>query len=613
MLIDPTRLSEISACVANKADQDLQSIWGGSDPKNCSVSAIFKMSVLRGYVENGTVLEEGFVASATLDLSSFSAFGDLVGNVVIDGVVVGTIPDDTYADIDALLDAYVTAIEANPIGYTAVNNGDGTITVSAPNQGSQANGFVITIQINPTFVRISQIDYDNRDWRQPIHINDQSSALFGHTIIASRTANAPINPFVLEDIYNQTINQTISVKTVPGASMLLHSPADDKIWTGAVQGGAEDVEIFSNALVSESLLALSGVAGSVWGVYNATNQCKYLAAQGSNIVVKVDPTNVQTNITSITGVSKLAVDTTTGTVWAVGTNSLWRINPTTNVATAIPTVGEVPAGISYGDGFMWVAFSTPGVIRKYNLNGTVATSTFYSLSGAVSVIYSTVFNVLFAGSSTITHVIKMDGTLKNTISDGSLDFVENIADSLVVGFTDSGLGNIGYVNFFGLGDDGADVFDGALEDGVDPVLMDEADQCLSEEEINSAYQEMNKVCLSCSSFTDIANTTPSGSNTIYYGNSATSALTASGIEGLTAVAKDGIAGTYTYPLGGGTEYLYFAYPSNLGFPTRMYDPATNFDIAMQASAYQVIINYITYTVYRSYYQLGGGFDMTVTT
>ena len=227
MLIDPTRLSEISACVANKADQDLQSIWGGSDPKNCSVSAIFKMSVLRGYVENGTVLEEGFVASATLDLSSFSAFGDLVGNVVIDGVVVGTIPDDTYADIDALLDAYVTAIEANPIGYTAVNNGDGTITVSAPNQGSQANGFVITIQINPTFIRLSQIDYDNREWRQPIHINDQSSALFGHTVVATRTSSAPVNPFYLEDIFDHAIVQTVSVDFNAGAAGLTHRPDDD--------------------------------------------------------------------------------------------------------------------------------------------------------------------------------------------------------------------------------------------------------------------------------------------------------------------------------------------------------------------------------------------------
>ena len=616
MLIDPTRLSEISACVANKADQDLQSIWGGSDPKNCSVSAIFKMSVLRGYVENGTVLEEGFVASATLDLSSFSAFGDLVGNVVIDGVVVGTIPDDTYADIDALLDAYVTAIEANPIGYTAVNNGDGTITVSAPNQGSQANGFVITIQINPTFVRISQIDYDNRDWRQPIHINDQSSALFGHTVVATRTSSAPVNPFYLEDIFDHAIVQTVSVDFNAGAAGLTHRPDDDTIFVGAFQGGGK-LQQFASTFASSQIITLSGVNGINWAAYNTFNNCLYFAApSANNKVVKVDPTGVQTLISSITGVIKLAVDTSTGTVWAVGTNSLWRINPTTNVATAIPTVGEVPVSISYcnaGSGSMFVAFTTPSVVRRYNLDGTVLTSTFYSLTSLSAVIYSSVFNVVFAGTSSITHVIKMDGTLKNTISDGSLDFVENIADSLVVGFTDSGFGNIGYVNFFGLGDDGADVFDGALEDGVDPVLMDEADQCLSEEEINSAYQEMNKVCLSCSSFTDIANTTPSGSNTIYYGNSATSALTASGIEGLTAVVKDGIAGTYTYPLGGGTEYLYFAYPSNLGFPTRMYDPATNFDIAMQASTYQVIINYITYTVYRSYYQLGGGFDMTVTT
>ena len=221
--------------------------------------------------------------------------------------------------------------------------------------------------------------------------------------------------------------------------------------------------------------------------------------------------------------------------------------------------------------------------------------------------------MLFAGTAAIIHVIKMDGTLKNTIADGCYDFVEDIGRGEIIGIIDAGPGGVGKVNFFGLGTDGTDVFDGALEDGVDPVVMEEEDQCLTEDEINTAYQEMNKICLTCHTLSDIVNPTPVGSNTIYYGNSATGALDAAGVSALTAITKVGIAGTYTYPLGGGTEYLYFAYPTNLGIPTRMYDPATNFDIAMQASTYQVIINYITYTVYRSFYRLGGGFDMTVTT
>jgi len=615
MLLDATRMSEISACVANKADQDINSLWGGQSAKNCSVSAVFKMSVLRGYVENGTVITEGFVASATLDLSSFSGFGDLVGNVVIDGVVVGTIPDDTYADIDALIDAYVTAIEANPIGYQAVNNGDGTITVSAPNQGSQANGFVITIQINPTFVRLSQIDYDNREWRQPIHINDQSSALFGHTIIAAR-ASGGVNPFYLEDIFDHAIVQTVDVDFNAGAAGLVHRPDDDTIFVGAFQGSGR-LRQFVNTFASSQQITLSGVNGINWAVYNTFNNCLYFAApSANNKVVKVDPTGVQTLISSITGVIKLAVDDSTGTVWAVGTNSLWRINPTTNVATAIPTVGEVPVSISYcnaGSGSMFVAFTTPSVVRRYNLDGTVLTSTFYSLASLSAVIYSSVFNVVFAGTSSITHVIKMDGTLKNTIADGSENYVEDIARSEVIGFRDSGLGNIGYVNFFGLGTDGTDVFDGALEDGVDPVLQEEDNQCLTTTQIGNVYQEMNRECLSCTTLTDTTAIPVVGGSTIYYGNSATGSLDAAGVSALTSITKVGIAGTYTYPLGGGTEYLYFAYPTNLGNPVRMYDPATNYDISMQTSTYQVIINYITYTVYRSFYRLGGGFDMTVTT
>jgi len=612
MLLDATRMSEISACVANKADQDINSLWGGQSAKNCSVSAVFKMSVLRGYVENGTVITEGFVASATLDLSSFSGFGDLVGNVVIDGVVVGTIPDDTYADIDALIDAYVTAIEANPIGYQAVNNGDGTITVSAPNQGSQANGFVITIQINPTFVRLSQIDYDNREWRQPIHINDQSSALFGHTIIAAR-ASGGVNPFYLEDIFDHAIVQTVDVDFNAGAAGLVHRPDDDTIFVGAFQGSGR-LRQFVNTFASSQQITLSGVNGINWAVYNTFNNCLYFAApSANNKVVKVDPTGVQTLISSITGVIKLAVDDSTGTVWAVGTNSLWRINPTTNVATAIPTVGEVPVSISYcnaGSGSMFVAFTTPSVVRRYNLDGTVLTSTFYSLASLSAVIYSSVFNVVFAGTSSITHVIKMDGTLKNTIADGSENYVEDIARSEVIGFRDSGLGNIGYVNFFGLGTDGTDVFDGALEDGVDPVLMEQEDQCLTEDEINTAYQEMNKICLTCHTLSDITNPTPVGSNTIYYGNSATGALTASGIEGLTAITAISYPNTYVFASSGGT-YKYIAYPSNLGLAATFMDANTGLPVSM-STMYTVIINYITYNVYRTYNLMGGALSITVT-
>ena len=614
-LMNQTRLSEIGCCINSKLSDDINDSWKGKTFTACATIDAYKYSILRSYVENGTVLTEGFVASATLDLSAFSAFGSLIGNVVINGVVVGVIPDGTYADIDAVIDAFVTAINGNPIGYQAVNNGNGTITVAAPNAGAQANGFVITIQINPTFVRVSQIDYDNREWRQPIHINDNTSALYGKTLVASR-ASGGVNPYYIEVIDNHTIDQTVDVKFSIGSAMILHDPDNDTIWTGAVQGGVSDVQVFDATLTAIDEIALTG-SGSVWGVFNTFNDCKYLAYQFNNWVAKVDPTEFQTNILSTTGVSKLAVDPTTGTIWAVGTNSLWRINPTTNVATAIPTVGEVPVSISYcpsGSGSMFVAFSTPGIVRRYNLDGTILTSTFYTLVGVGSVIYSTVYNVVFAGTSAITHVIKMDGTLKNTIADGSENYVEDIDRGEIIGFKDSGLGNIGYVNFFGLASDGIDVFDGALEEGVDPVYQTQANQCTTESQISGAYQYLDKECGACGGETYSGGSVLPpviGSAVIYYGISTNAALDAAGVSALSTVTQSSIAGTYTYTLGGATNYIYFAYPTSLGIPVRMYDPVTNFEIAMEAS-YEVIINYITYTVYRSYYQLGGGFDMTVT-
>ena len=614
-LISQDRLLEIGCCVTSKNDSDLRDLWKGKSATFCAVSASGKLAILRSYVPNGTLLEEGFVASATLDMSGFSSFGNLLGNVVINGVVIGVLPDDVYADIDAVIDGFVAVINANPIGYLAVNNGDGTITVNAHNQGSQANGFVITIQINPTFVRVSQIDYDNREWRQPIHVNDSTSALYGHTIVAAR-ASGGVNPFYIEDIYNHAINQTVDVDFSTGATGLVHRPSDDTVFTGAFQG-AGTVEQFDSTLTALQSIALSGVNGIVWAVYNTFNSCLYFATSSNNKVVKVDPTGVQTAITGITGVIKLAVDTSTGTVWAAGTNSLWRINPTTNVATAIPTVGEVPVSLSYcpaGSGSMLVAFSTPGIIRRYNLDGTVLTATFYTLASITSVLYSTVYNVVFAGTAAITHVIKMDGTLKNTIADGAENYVEDIHNAEIIGVIDSGLGNIGYVNFFGLGSDGTDTFDGALEDGVDPVYQTQDDQCVTEDQVSAAYQELNDECLTCGGDSyggGSINPPVVGTNVIYYGISTNSALDAAGVSALTSITQAGMAGTYTYPLGGATNYIYFAYPTILGIPVRMYDPATNFDIAM-ATSYEVTINYITYTVYRSYYQLGGGFDMTVT-
>lgn len=614
--MDQTRLSEIGCCVTSKLGDDINDSWKGKPFTACAVSMAQKLSILRSYVPNGTILTPGFVASATLDLSAFSAFGSLLGNVVINGVVIGVLPDDTYADIDEVIDGFVTVINANPIGYDAVNNGNGTITVSAPNAGSQANGFVITIQINPTFVRVAQIDYDNREWRQPIHINNQSSALYGKTLVASR-ASGGVNPFYIEVIDNHIIDQTVDVDFNAGATGLVHRPDDDTVFVGAFQGLGR-LQQFINTFATSQIITLTGVNGINWAVYNSFNNCLYYAApSGNNKVVKVDPTGAQTLISSITGAIKLAVDDSTGTVWAAGTNSLWRINPTTNVATAIPTVGEVPVSISYcnaGSGSMFVAFSTPGIVRRYNLDGTVLTSTFYSLASIGSVIYSTVYNVVFAGTSAITHVIKMDGTLKNTIADGSENYVEDIDRGEIIGFRDSGLGNIGYVNFFGLGTDGTDVFDGALEDGVDPVVQEQDNQCVTETQISTAYQELDGECGLCGGATYSGSSTlppVAGSAVIYYGISTDSALNAAGVAALTSVTQISIAGTYTYTLGGATNYIYFAYPTSLGIPVRMYDPATNFDIAMSTS-YEVIINYITYTVYRSYYQLGGGFDMTVT-
>lgn len=99
---------------------------------------------------------------------------------------------------------------------------------------------------------------------------------------------------------------------------------------------------------------------------------------------------------------------------------------------------------------------------------------------------------------------------------------------------------------------------------------------------------------------------------VYFGNSDQTSLNAAAIEALDSESKTTFAGNYDFPLVDPDEYSYLAYPSQWGVQTRIYDPATGFDIAIDDPTYTVVINSITYTVLKTFFPLGGGFTATLT-
>ena len=58
-LMNQTRLSEIGCCINSKLSDDINDSWKGKTFTACATIDAYKYSILRSYVENGTVLTEG--------------------------------------------------------------------------------------------------------------------------------------------------------------------------------------------------------------------------------------------------------------------------------------------------------------------------------------------------------------------------------------------------------------------------------------------------------------------------------------------------------------------------------------------------------------------------
>jgi hypothetical protein len=505
-------LQRLECCAADLGYQlALNELHGKSNCECCWAKLDFVLSTIdaiNNYVSpterDQVTTIPGFVAKSTLPFADFDDFGVLTSVIIVDGQVVGVLPLDNYADINELLDAMVLVIT----GFNASHETDSTdLVIETINPDEDANGLIVEIVINPEFQLTSTTEKTDRSLRQGIQINDPNSALYGKTIIATRSATA----YYLELFENGLPSDTVLVNPAVGAYSLVHNPVTDTLLTGAYLGNG-NVSVFSNTLADTASVNISGITGTGWAVYNNSNGCLYFASDSINRIAKIDSDGNQTLITGLIDVFRIAVDGN-GDIWSIGiaANSLYKISGTDDSVTQIVVTGEVATDLCYypGDGTagterMLITFSTPGVLRTYNLDGTVDNATLYSLSVVSAVIYSSIFNVIFVANATTTRIIDLSGNLIKSIAEGVYQFLEDIEYKKVIGlFTVSGSPAKGTVKYFNLGNDGEFSIDDALEDSVPEQIIETKDPnpyfCQTYDELETMKARAFSLCTGCCS------------------------------------------------------------------------------------------------------------------
>lgn len=612
-----------------------------------------KWRMMAEFVPAGTLVSAGFVASATLDISAFSSFGDLAGYVEIEGAVVGILPEANYANINDLSNALVNAINNGGSGYTATYVGAGVITVSAPVAGATYNGYTIEIQINPTFI-VTENLYANQSGSLEI-VNDTSSTFYGKTFIGGQvTGSEDRYVRVFEDMVEDGVSpisfsQSIFGSPVPfpytlSTKRIAYNASEDRLYFTGVYGNYTYMNpgytYFTNANYPSLTPNLYPVVPSPNNltfqnaVYNPFDDTlRFLSGQGTGRLVKRTAAGAWSvtggmTVDNLVQADKLAVNPINGDVWVLGSQSIYLINTAGSIATTITgTVNVMPVSITYysasGSERMFIAFYdtvTPAnsYVASYNLNGTVDNASFYSInlgSSEGAIHYSAIFNLFFintkSGSQLYVDLVRLDGSQKQQIPiTGKLtnySYRDDVKYNKVRGSASDTTGELPTsIRTFEMTDDGSDVFDDAFFEGVDAVYTDGSNNCLTQGNIDTLIQQMNAECGCCDPSLPAASANFPSSNTytIYYGNSSNAALDAAGVSALGSVTKSSYVGLYLFDATSPSEYKYIAFPSLLGTPSRFYDTIGGFDMVMN-TVYNVTINSIVYDVYRSYNLLGG--------
>jgi len=629
--ITDTLKASLNCCSANAAyNLDLRSQQGiltGSYVFTALVES-YQNDMIQTYVPNGTVLIPGFIAYATIDLNDPAppTLPDVAAVIIVDGQVIGIVPEGVYVTVEDLAIAIADAINTGPTLYTCIDNGDGTVTIVSPGPGTLVNGFVVSIEINPALALDTSVNVGSVALRQMIHIDDVGSGLNEHTLVAALRGGKQW----VDDIYNKVLIGSYQVFPNPDpTSVLVGSGADALVYRESNDTVVTVASLGQNAWVLDTNLSqvstIPNVKYATFAIHNDFNDCLYFSDTTNGKIKKVDTGNNITDIT-LTAINPtpksvlMAFDPIDGYVWvlsAAGATPIHRIHPTTNAVDdiAAPVITDVPKCITYypGDGTalsqrMLISFSNADV-ASYNMDGTLDNASFYAAQSS-AILYSVTYNLFFVQTGTDLLVTRMDGSLKQTLSGVTNNY---LLEDTTLGYI-IGNDSTSAINFYTMVNDGFERYLGVLGDGTPDVVQTEADQCVSEALMNSLAQSLKAEC-GCDDCGEVVSGLPvtpsSATYAIYSGNSANAALTASGIEALSLSSLTTYAGTYNFIATSPSEYKYIAYPAQLGTPTRIYDPSTGFDVSMD-TVYQVTINYIVYNVLRTYNLLGGAQLITLT-
>lgn len=619
----------------------------------------YQVKFVREYIPNGTLLEEGFISSAILDMSTITTFGVLIGAIIVDGVVIGVLPEATYADLQEVIDAVVAAINGGIYGYQATDNGDNTITLQAPGAGTEANGFIVTVQINPSFILDKSISVAPKAYNQIIYIDAPGSFFDGYTVVASNATGGPSLTANTVTAFKGSATSSANFITIAlpisiQGYAVSYDPDNDQIYVGGF-GGSRRIGVikpgFTYSSADDIIIPFTpgnpnptDTLGFNRAYYNATNSCTYFTMPTnsglyyqSRSILKLDSSGTQTQIIVLLNyqTSDMRIDPANGNMWLIPstTGSVRNVkimNVSDIVTLTIAPANYYPTAIAYyeGDGTvgserMMIGFApiAPALdyrIASYELDGTLDNANWYTGVGAITnIFYSSLFNIFFVTDAGDVNVLHADGTVKQSfvaLGNNANGFVDDPVFKYVIGTGTQFLTpSNGVTNFYTLTNDGDESADGALEGGTPDVFMTEADQCVEEKYVNALIEYLKAQC-GCDDCGD------SGSGSVvpppvtptflvYYGRSANTTLTNIQVEALTSVSSVTYAGSYLFSAVTPSSYCYVSYPASQGTPSRIYDASTGFDVAVD-TVFQVTINSVIYNVYRTYYELGGEISIT---
>ncbi len=480
--------------------------------------------ILKNYIPNGTLIEEGYVSDALIDLATITT-GSISGAIVVDGQVIGIVPEGTYATTEDAIAAVVLAVNTHvpTTGFTATNNFDYTITISAPpGSGNALNNSVVTVVINPLYAIETLIDQRNPYVvRHSVYIDDPAHPMYGTLFVIC--TNGPVGAegkiLVIRDgVIVTEVLDTFSVRhfTIAFNAALNKLYLPDSSPPNLLRYRDLTAPLFPSTPTAPPIYTFLVQSSQ----YSPIDDVVY-STSPSNNVYRVDSTAPQgtylTPLAAGTGTTFLEIDRTSGAtsghVWLTTGTSVIIMDPSVNPAGAVLTTiaGVNPQRLFFYDGNgvdanarMYITNGVTNTIDIYNLDGTPDTIGWFTTSGVPSdVTYNPTYNHFFVATSTLIQVVRPAGTLKQDIVFPAGQIHNDPKNNKIYAIRDavSGANAIAVIHYT---NDGSQEFEETLTNGIPNTYQEEGDQCLSEEEIMNIIEQYNRFCCNnCFNNTDI--------------------------------------------------------------------------------------------------------------